>query len=329
MTKSFIGLFMLLAVAQAAPKKSVCVYDPAGANGDLFNLMKDYRAAALAWGVNLELRPYTTEKTAAEDFKAGQCDAALITGVRARAFHKFTASIEAMGALSSYKQLYKLIRSLSSKKAASRMKQGKYEVAALFPGGAVYLFVRDRKMKSLGDLAGKRIATLAFDEAAKVMVQRVGASMVSADIGTFSGMFNNGSVDVCYAPSYAYKALELYKGIGKKGGIIKLPLAQLSLQLILRAERFPDSYAQSSRSWAAKQFKRALKMTKEAEKEIPAKAWLAVDAAELSKYDEMFQDVRLRLRDKEKVYDKTMLKLLRKLRCKENPARAECVEKKE
>ena len=74
----------------AHSKKNLCVYDPSGTVGDAFNLMKDYRNAAAGWGVDFQLKPYTDEKTAAEDLKAGKCQAALLTGVRVRTFNKFS-----------------------------------------------------------------------------------------------------------------------------------------------------------------------------------------------------------------------------------------------
>lgn len=329
------ALTLAAGLAHAGQAHKLCVYDPSGANGDIFNMVKDYRTAAVAWGVDFELKPYTDEKTAAEDFKAEQCDAVLITGVRARGFHKFTATIEALGALSSYKQLKSVIKKLSSKRAGKLMVKGDYEIGAIFPGGAVYLFVRDKNIKTVSDLAGKRMATLSFDKAAKVMVEKSGASMVAADIGTFSGMFNNGSVDACYAPAYAYKALELYKGIGKKGGVLKYPLAQLTLQLVLRKKfpegkkGFPEGFGASSRAYAAAQFDTALKLNTSAEKEIPKDSWIVIDKAAHEKYDAMFIDVRVQLRDKEKVYNKKMLTLLRRVRCKADAARAECAEKRE
>ncbi|MBU0552091.1 hypothetical protein KKF91_03225 [Myxococcota bacterium] len=324
-----IALTLVAGLAHAGEPRTLCVYDPSGANGDIFNLIKDYRTAAVAWGVDFELKPYTDEKTAADDFKAGQCDATLITGVRARAFHRFTATIEAMGALADYKQLKGVIKKLSSKPASKLMKKGDYEIGGIFPGGAVYLFVRDKNIKTVSDLAGKKMATLSFDKAAKVMVEKSGASMVAADIGTFSGMFNNGSVDACYAPAYAYKALELYKGIGKTGGVLKYPLAQLTLQLVLKTNRFTPEFGVESRAYAANQFDMALKLNTAAEKLIPAGEWINIDKAARDKYDAMFIDVRVRLRDEEKVYDKSMLTVLRRVRCQADGARAECAEKRE
>lgn len=336
MMKTALGLCALAVAtaltagsAAAAEPKTLCVYDPSGANGDSFQFMKDYRTAALAWGVDFTLKPFTDEKIAAEDFKASQCDVTLITGTRARSFNKFTGTIEAMGALPTYPLLKKVIKNLARPKAAKLMREGDYEVAGILPGGAVYLFVNDRSVDTVGELAGKKIATLDFDKAAQVMVRHVGASMIPAELATFSGMFNNGSVAACYSPSLGYQALELYKGIGSKGGVIRYPLAQLTFQLLTRTTGMPEGFAQKSREWAASNFDRYLKVVKRADDSVKAAHWVEIPEADKAKYDVMFQEVRLRLRDTEKVYHASMLRLLRKVRCKADGARAECAEKKE
>lgn len=327
------ALILLAAVlaapaARAAEKRTLCVYDPSGAMGDAYNMMKDYRAAAVAWGVEFTMTPYTDEKTAAEDFKAGKCDAALLTGVRARGFNKFAGTIEAMGAVTSYKQLHKVVALLANPKAAGKMKSGDYETAAIFPAGAVYLFLRNRNVDTVGELAGKRIATLDFDQAAITMVDRAGASMVPADIGTFAGMFNNGSVDVAYAPATAFEPLELGKGVGAKGGIVRYPLAQLTLQLLVRKGRLSPDFTNASRKWAADNFDTMMRLISKAEKTIPKKDWVDVPKDARASYDNLFREVRIKLRD-DAVYDGTMLTLLRRLRCKEDATRAECAEKRE
>src|SRR5690554_7658286 len=76
--------------AQAIEKRSLCIFDIVGQSGDTFNMMRDYRTAALAWGVDFDLKVYTDEKIALEDLKAGQCDAAAITGIRARSLNTYT-----------------------------------------------------------------------------------------------------------------------------------------------------------------------------------------------------------------------------------------------
>lgn len=335
MTHRLILAVLAMAAAMPAfaknepkPKLRTCVYDPSGAMGDAFNLAKDYRNAALGWGAELDLVPYTDEKTVSEDFKADKCDLAVLTGVRARGFIRFSGSIEAMGAVQNYEQLETVIKLLANPKASKKMVQGNYEAIAIFPVGAVYLFMRDRKLDSIGDLAGKRIATMDFDEAAIEMVGRAGASLVPADIGTFAGMFNNGSVDICYAPATAYAPLELQKGLKNGGGITTFPTAQLTLQVLAHRGKLPDGFANESRAWAAREFGKMLKLVKKAERKIPKKYWIEIGDDVRPGYDELLRNVRIELKNRG-VYDATMLRLLRRVRCKQDPTRAECAEKRE
>ena len=315
--------------AEAADSKTLCVYDPSGGNGDIFNLLKDYKAAAVGWGVDFTMKPYTDEKTAAADFQAAKCDAVVLTSTRVRTFHKFAGSLEAMGAVTSYDQLATVISSFGTPKGGALLKTPEYNVLGIFPGGGIYLFVRDRTVDTVAELAGKRLATLDYDEAAKVMVRHVGASLVPADLGNFAGMFNNGSVDACYAPAVAFKALELFKGIGQKGGVIRYILSQLTFQIVARTATFNDDFSNNSRKWAADNFARYRTIVEKADKSLPANAWVDIAPADKEKYDSMFQEVRLRLRDETHAYDGNMLKLLRRVRCKSEPARAECAEQKE
>lgn len=322
-----LAAILLATPALAGPETSartLCVFDPSGANGNVFNLVEDFAVEAIALGVKLTLKPYTDEATAARDFKAGQCDAALLTGTRVRAFQPFTSTMEALGALPDYATTERVIKSLAKPAAGKLMRHGDYETAALLPGGSVFLFVTDRAVDTVGELAGKKVATLTHDDAAMTMVKRVGAAVTGADIGSFASMFNNGSVDASYAPAYAYKALELYKGIGQKGGIIRYPIAQLTMQIVIRSERFPDDFGARARALAAtKFFDKALALSRKSEAEIPAGTWIDIPATDKARYDELLREVRLSL--KPAPYDPTMLALLKKARCKADRARAECV----
>jgi hypothetical protein len=291
--------------------------------------MKDYRAAAAEWGVSLELKPYTDEKTAAEDLKAGKCQVALLTGLRVRSFNRFSGTIEALGAIQDYAMLEKVVALTASPKLARLMQSDGYETVGVLPAGAVYLHLRDREWQTLSELAGKRIATMDYDPAAVDMVSRAGATLVPADVGTFAGMFNNGSVDICYAPATAFKPLELGKGLKKGGGLIRnYPTAQLTLQLLARRDAsLPETYGQQSRQWAATHFDQAIGLVEKAEKSIPQKFWVDIPKKDLPRYDSLFRDLRVSLKGKE--YDGTMLTLLRRVRCQRAPDRAECAEKKE
>ena len=67
-------VFPSLGHAQAQSEileRSFCVFDPVGANGPLFAIIKTFQPAALQSGIKLDLRAYTDEKVAAEDFRRG------------------------------------------------------------------------------------------------------------------------------------------------------------------------------------------------------------------------------------------------------------------
>ena len=313
----------LAAQASAAGKQTLCVWDVAGTQGDVFNMMKDYKLAAARWGANLELRPYTDEKIASEDFKAGQCDAVMMTGLRGRQFNGFTGSLDSLGAMPSYDHLRKVLTTLATPKAASLMVSGNYEVAGIAPMGAAYLFVNDRSINTVGKLSGKKVAVLDYDKAQAKMAQKVGMQPVASDITNFAGKFNNGSVDIVGAPAAAFKPLELFKGLGTKGAIVNFPLVQVSLQMYIRKDRFPEGFGQKSREYMFSQYDRAMKLVTTAEKEIDKKYWMQIPGVDQEKYLQMIRESRIALTN-EGIYDKRAMKMLKQVRCSVNAGEAEC-----
>lgn len=309
-------------------KRTFCVWDPIGANGPLYNVMKSAKPKAIKWGIDLQLKAYTDEKIAAEDFKAGQCDTVLLTGTRVREFNKFTGSLEAMGALPTTEEMKMVLKTLGQPKAAKLMRNGNYEVAGIIPAGAIYLYTRDRNIDTVEELQGKKIATLDYDKASMTMVRHIGASVVGSSTANFAGKFNNGSVDVAYAPAVAYTPLELYKGLGENGGVFDFPLAQMNFQIVIHVDRFPEGYGQKVRDYMATRFDEAYKIVETAEAEIKEEYWVRPSPENMEGYTKMLQEVRISLRD-EGVYDAKALRLMRKVRCKKSPGNAECVEKRE
>ena len=53
------GALALSNSAAAMVDRTLCVFDVVGANGDTYQMMKQYVLAAQQWGVNFELKPYT------------------------------------------------------------------------------------------------------------------------------------------------------------------------------------------------------------------------------------------------------------------------------
>jgi hypothetical protein len=317
----------LAATPAAAESRSICVFDPAGRSGDYFALMSRYATQASQWGVEVELKPYTDEETAAKDYEAGACDGVVATGVRLQRFNRFASTIEAVGALPDYPTMKQMVGTLT--KYPSKLSSDGNAVVGFVPVGAVYLFVRDRAVDSVPELAGKRIATMDYDQASMVMVDRVGAIPVPADLGTIGPKFNNGDVDACYVSAPAFKPFELQRGLGSKGGILRAPLAQATLQVMIRESRFPEGFADKSRADLGARFDEALALVKKSEAAIPANYWVDISPATLHDWDAMFQAVRVKLRDEKKAYDGSMLSAMKKLRCTKDGARAECAESKE
>lgn len=335
MKRTLTRMFSALAVAAlgfaSAPAEAatICAYDPAGKSGDFFRLLGDYALEAGKWGATIDLKAYTDEETAAKDFAAGQCDGVVATGVRLQRFNNFPSTFEAVGGLPNYAAEKQLISSFAKyPSAAKKLTRGEYQTVGFIPAGAVYLFVRDRSINSVDALAGKRIATMDYDKAAPFMVEKMGAIMVPADLGSIGPKFNNGDVDVCYMSAPGYGPFELHRGLANGGGIIKAPLAQASFQILVRKDKFPAEFsAQSLNYWAAN-FDKALGAVKKAEGTIPASMWIDVPSDQLSEWDAIYQDVRVELRDKG-AYDGSLLGVMKKIRCGQDKSRSECAESRE
>lgn len=330
MIRKSLTALTLAALAPLASAQTVkmCVFDVIGANGDMFNMVKDYALEMKSHGVDFDLKPYTDEGVAVGDFNAGQCDAVAATDLRTRPFNRFTGSVSAVGALPTYDDLETLLATLAQTKAAPLMKQDGYEVIGIVPIGAGYLFVNDRSIDTAGELAGKRMATLDYQKDAIHMVNFVKATVVPSDITNFAGKFNNGSVDTAYAPAFAYEALELYKGLGDKGGIVNYPLAQLTVQVIVRDDVLGDDTAQAARQVAWGMYPQAMNLINKQEDAIPEDKWIRIPEKDIQGYQEMFRQNRIEMRDGLKgapdVYHPKMLGLLSKIRCASNPSASEC-----
>ncbi len=314
--------------ANTAQAQVVCVFDLLGTSGDVYTMMKDYALAANAWGAKITLKPYTDERVASEDFKAGQCDGVALTGMRGRQFNSFVGSIDAIGAVPSNTAARAVMQLVSKPQLAADMVQSGYEVAGVTPLGSAYLFVNDRSINTLAKAAGKKLAVLDYDKAQARMVQRVGAQPVSADITTFGGMFNNGQVDIVGAPAVAFKPLELHKGLGSKGAIVRFPILQVTGNVIIRQNKFPAGFGQKSREWISSQLPRAMQNVEKTERDIPAKYWMEIPANDQVGYIKLMREARIEL-TKEGFYNTKMMSLLKRVRCQQNPSSFECALKDE
>ena len=304
-------------------KRTICIWDIAGRNGPVFNAAMEQRALAVEYGINLDMVPYTNETVMVDEFKAGRCDAALMSGLRARQFNLYSGSVDAIGAVPSQKHMQTLLQVLSHPRQPGHMVQGDYVVMGIFPAGAAHIFVNDRSISSLAKAAGKRVAVLDYDETQAEMVAAIGATPVTTDIVSAPNKFNNGQIDILPAPLVAYELLELYKGMSPDGGVVDYPLTQLSMQLIGRLDKFPNEVAQLIREASFEAYPEVIKRIEQETRRVPDRWMIAIPDKDKREYEVMMQDARDALRAQE-YYSADMLGLQRKIRCKFDPTRSEC-----
>lgn len=320
-----IGCGMYSNLAQA--EQNVCVFDLLGRAGESFKLMEEWALAAKNWGGEVKLIAYQKEESADQDFKNGKCDAVAMTTMRSREYNKFAGSIDALGGVPSNeisrKAIGYVLDERNAKRLVSTVKGEKYEVAAISPIGIAYIFVKDRAVNTIEKGIGKKFAYLNYDLAQKMAVERVGAVGVPSDISNFVRRFNNGEVDAIAAPGYAFKPLEIYKGLGTKGAMFTYPVVNVTADLIIRQDKFPTDFAKQSRVWSLKQLPKTFAILKRIEAEIPAKYKLSVSDDDKVRYQKLLRDGRIELTQMG-IYDPTMMRVLKRARCTVERTNFEC-----
>jgi len=324
-----LGLNFQAANAQEA--KELCIFDPAGANGYIYQMYKEYRRDILSTGVQVNLVPYRNEDRLIEDFEKKLCDMAAVTDMGARKYNNFTGAISAVGAIPRYEDLRVLLYILGGSRAAKYMETDTHQVIGVLPMGAAYLFGNDHSMTDIEDLKGKRFTVLADHYDAEYMVKYVGGVPVPSRISNFAEIFNSGGADVIYAPITAYEFLELYKGMGNNGGVADYPVGQVTSQLIVRKGEFDDKFVKRSRKVVSRMYPEAMRLIRYYEKAIPDEAWIKISDEDIRGYQEMFRQVRIKLQGLDadenpaaKVFNEQMMTTLRKVRCYTNPGNPEC-----
>lgn len=308
-------------------KQNVCVFDLLGKAGESYKLMEEWALAAKAWGADINLTVYQSEEAVDKNFKTNKCDAAAMTTMRSREYNKFGGSIDALGGIPNNEIARRAINYALDKRNAKRLvseKNGvKYELAMITPIGIAYIFVKDHAMNTLEKGKGKKFAYLHYDLAQKVAVERVGAIGVPSDIFNFVKKFNDGEVDAIASPAYAYKPLEIYKGLGTNGAMFTYPVVNVTADLIIKLEQFPEGFGIKSREWAVKQLPSSFKKIEKMEAEIPAKYKLNVSKDDALRYQKLLREGRIEL-TKRGVYDPVMMSVLKKARCTVDRTNFEC-----
>lgn len=327
------GLFILSVLAsmglmnQVQAKQTVCVFDLLGKAGDTFKVTEEWAVMAKSWQADIRLIPYQDEAKAQNDFDAGRCDAVYMTSMRARKYNRFAGSIDAIGGVTSNHVAQKAISFALDKRNKRRLlatvDNQKYEVAGILQFGLAYVFVHDRNLNTIEKAKGKKFAYLHYDVAQKVIVDSLEMVSVPSEISDFVKKFNSNQVDVIAAPAYAYKPLEIERGIASGGAMFSFPVVNITGDLIIRPEKFPTNFGIRSREWFVTQLPKSFAMVKRLENEIPAKYKLKLPKEDEVRYQQILRDGRISL-TKQGVYDPIMMSVLKRARCTVERTSFEC-----
>ena len=289
--------------------------------------LEEWALVSKKWGAQVQLISFQDEDLADKAFQNDKCDAVYMTSMRARTYNKFAGSIDALGGVPSNKIAQKAVEYVLDPRNTKRMTttlQGEsYEVAGIGLIGSAYIFVKDRSLNTIEKAQGKKFAILHYDRAQRVMVERVGAVPVMSDISNFIKKFNTGEVDVVAAPAYAYKPLEIEKGLGSKGAMLNFPVVNVTADLIVRPERFPAQFGEQSRQWFLQKIPQSFVMVQRLEAAIPSKIKMQLSKEDKEKYQRLLREGRIDL-TKQGVYDPGMMRVLKKARCTVERTNFEC-----
>jgi len=314
-----------LACAVGAHAQTLCVFDPLGTQGDNYSLMRDYVVVAKGWGADIQLKPFTDEKQALDQLTSGKCDAASITGLRARAVNNFAGSTDSIGSMMDVPSMRTAMTVLANPKLAPDMVSDGYEVAGVLPIGQAYIIVNDRQLNSLAHFLGKRFGSLDYDKAQAEIVTKVGGKSVPVELSNTVSKFSSNQVDAIILPAMAIKPFEVPKAIdyGNKGAIIRFPLAYVTMEVVTHQNKFPDGFGQKSREWMLTQLPRAISVISRIEHSLDPKLWMDLPEADKQGYLKLMREARITL-TRQGVYNKKLMGILKKVRCQQQPTNFEC-----
>ena len=322
---SMLALCAFSSMVQA--KQQVCVFDLLGKAGESYKFLEEWALVSKKWGAQVQLISFQDEDLADKAFQNDKCDAVYMTSMRARTYNKFAGSIDALGGVPSNKIAQKAVEYVldprNTKRMTTTLQGDSYEVAGIGLIGSAYIFVKDRSLNTIEKAQGKKFAILHYDRAQRVMVERVGAVPVMSDISNFIKKFNTGEVDVVAAPAYAYKPLEIEKGLGSKGAMLNFPVVNVTADLIVRPERFPAQFGEQSRQWFLQKIPQSFAMVQRLEAAIPSKIKMQLSKEDKEKYQRLLREGRIDL-TKQGVYDPGMMRVLKKARCTVERTNFEC-----
>lgn len=303
-------------------ERSFCVWDPLGRNGPIYATVDDQKLRSLHYGLSLDIRAFTDEKALIAKLKSGECDTALVRGNQVYEFNKFTATLEAPGAVPSTQHLQILSQVIANPKTAKWMEQGDYVIAGVAYLGDSYVIRNGTSKGTFVGLSRQKLGVPDDDPALVAMAKQLNEKAIVQPPMRAAESFVNRQVDAILAPAVIYHALIS----GQLNGpirIMNMPQSLSTMQLVARKDRFMPGLAQLLREDFLFKFDNYVNRVEAEVRNVPAENWQSVSVGEQQKRNKQLQQLRLAMRD-EGIYDARMLKLMRKVRCKIDANADEC-----
>lgn len=314
--------------AMLNPTHTVCVHDPIGDTGAQLGIMSAWQQTALKESDFLpKLVVYTNADIALADFKAGKCQAAWLPGGLKESALPALDTLEAFGAVPTREHARVILQVLSSpsKAANSYRSNDKHDLMGVtFAGPAYLMFNKPVADGTLSERLSELSLATVNDQQAQ-FAAAMGASAVPASRENAATKFNNGSVDAMFATLDMLDLLELRKGLEPEGAIYAVPLFESVYGLVVDKE----SFSQEQKDWSREFFfdvvdphiVKRIVAEQEMLAELPA---IQLNSGELDALEALLQQLRLSIRDRE-LYSEATLTLMRKVRCKIDQSREECI----
>lgn len=307
--------------------RKFCVWDILGKAGPVYATVADQQFRSMHYGLEFSIDVYQDEDAMINDLKNGTCDAALMSGARALEFNRFAGSIEALGAVPALTHLHTLFTVMSSPKMAERMQEGAYTVLGVASLGENYLYTASSNIVSLQQLVGRKLGVPNYDESLQALAQRYGVEIQSDRLLKVVDRYVQGEDAAMLAPIVGYH-------IGGSGkikpgmGIVNIPLSQSTIHLIGRTEQFPQGVAQILREDFLLKFENYVSRVEAERATIAEDKWFYASPETQKHLEQELRETRISLLN-QGVYDATMIKLAKKVRCRGETETLECQDGRE
>lgn len=325
MFKNALGSLLLLTFVQQvkAADMTWCVYDPVGAQGDITRRIKDITLYAQRDQVNVQLKIYKHETDAIVQFDQKKCSGLVATNFHTRNYNSFMGSTSGVGFITNNKTAQHFIQLLNQPALRPAMQQGEYEVIGFIPLGMAYMMLKSPTIYKVTDLKNKRIGVLAEIPPQSALVRSVRAQPVVLNFDNAIDIFKNNQVDILPIPIYSLLPYNLKRDFGESTRVINFPVVYAGLNIVIRSSEYPTGFGVTVRNWFAGQASVLIGQVLRWENRLPAYYWMDVSTSEKQAYELVIAKIRNQY-SQNFFYDPRFVKLIKKLRCKDEPQYFEC-----